>query len=391
MFEIKQNYNSARSFTARQRTGFTLIELLVVMAIIAILVALLVPAVNRVRANARATQSKNNLIQMGKAMRGYEHRGQGNLDQNDWLNKLLPFLDESKEVFLDPADLNGVPSYALSNKVVKFGSGDDEKIAIIESDEATVSLNCAGNNSTFTGSIATRHFGRSHALLYGGSVRSFDLTEIDPTLAGNVPIVEWWLPYGEHGSVCGTVVSVVTVPLPDHQVPEPNDCNTNPTNGWITGLWGAYRPGIENFSGTPAACRIDADLFYPYGTGNACEAGDKGGPHQYWFPGGTNYQSVMWTGQIRAGYSEDYQFYMSYDDGTTLIIDGVTLLNATGHTWSNCQVAAGSPLPMVAGEWVDITLTNVNYSGPGQVRLLWESPSVPREDVPSANFRTPAP
>ena len=63
------------------------------------------------RANARATQSKNNLAQMGEAMKHYEGQGHGNLRQNDWLNKLLPYLDKSDEVFLDPADTNGLPSY----------------------------------------------------------------------------------------------------------------------------------------------------------------------------------------------------------------------------------------------------------------------------------------
>ena len=104
------------------RMGFTLIELLVVIAIIALLLAILMPALQRVKKQARTIVCRSNLNQYGLAARLYIDDNDGSLPYSfDWLYKdggrRCRWHDASKNLDLHP-ELGGVLWPYLKDKDV---------------------------------------------------------------------------------------------------------------------------------------------------------------------------------------------------------------------------------------------------------------------------------
>lgn len=110
---LSTSRRSCRPSSCVSLVGFTLVELLVVIAVIALLLALLIPAIQGSRESGRRTQCRNNLRQLGQAVHahlaairhyptggwgaawvGDPDRGPGKRQPGGWIYNLLPYLEE---------------------------------------------------------------------------------------------------------------------------------------------------------------------------------------------------------------------------------------------------------------------------------------------------------
>ena len=120
-----------------RRCGFTLVELLVVMAIIGILVALLLPAVQAARESARRLTCGNNMKQIGMAAQnhvstnrlfptdgwscfwiGVPERGTGRGQPGGWIFNLLPYMEE-KQIYMMQYGLGNTARRAAARQMIQ--------------------------------------------------------------------------------------------------------------------------------------------------------------------------------------------------------------------------------------------------------------------------------
>ncbi|MGB7160672.1 MAG: prepilin-type N-terminal cleavage/methylation domain-containing protein [Tepidisphaeraceae bacterium] len=99
-----------------RRKGFTLVELLVVIGIIAVLIAILLPALQSARQQAYTVQCTSNIRQIGQALQMYYVEFKGYVPKPNYTGTQLMWHDQLAKYMAIPKDWYGPPPYLLAKR-----------------------------------------------------------------------------------------------------------------------------------------------------------------------------------------------------------------------------------------------------------------------------------